>query len=151
MPAPEPDGMRRAAFDRYVSAVLLVGGALLVKLILAPLLDEPAPFLLFLGAVAAAGWRGGLGPGLLAAVLAVVAGHVFFLAPEALPAADEAMPLGLFALESMAVAVFASWHARPARAPARDPERDRTEEGLRSAAAEMRAVLDSALDAVVGM
>jgi PAS domain S-box-containing protein len=143
--------MRRAAFDRYASAVLLVGGALLVKLMLAPLLDAPAPFLLFLGAVAAAGWRGGLGPGLLAAVLAVVAGHVFFLAPDALPAADEAMPLGLFALESTAVAVFASWHARPAPAPARDPERDRTEEGLRSAAAEMRAVLDSALDAVVGM
>src|SRR4029078_6669674 len=41
--------------------------------------------------------------------------------------------------------------ARAERRPMRAPERDRTEEGLRSAAAEMRAVLDSALDAVVGM
>ena len=141
--------MRQDAFDRYASAVLLVGGALLLKLILAPLLDEPAPFLLFLGAVAAAGWRGGLGPGLLAAVLAVVASHAFFLAPGALPSADEALPVGLFAIESVAVAVLAVRRRPPA--PARDPERDRTEEGLRSAAAEMRAVLDSALDAVVGM
>jgi PAS domain S-box-containing protein len=149
MPTGGPGGMRHAAFDRYASAVLLVGGALLVKLILAPLLDEPAPFLFFLGAVAATGWRGGLGPGLLAAVLAVVASHAFFLAPGALPTADEAMALGLFAVESIAVAVFTARRNRPA--PARDPERERTEEALRSAAAEMRAVLDSALDAVVGM
>ena len=141
--------MRHSAFDRYASAVLLVGGALLIKLILAPLLDEPAPFLLFFGAVAAAGWRGGIGPGLLAAGLAVVASHVFFLAPGG-PPADESVRLGLFAVESVAVAVLAALGNGIPR-PTRDPERDRAEEGLRSAAAEMRAVLDSALDAVVGM
>src|SRR5436190_5740719 len=100
-------GMRHSAFDRYASAVLLVGGALLIKLILAPLLDEPAPFLLFFGAVAAAGWRGGIGPGLLAAGLAVVASHVFFLAAGGRPAADESVRLGLFAIESVTVAFLA--------------------------------------------
>ena len=127
-----------------------MGGALLIKLILAPLLDEPMPFLLFLGAAAAAGWRGGVGPGLLGAGLAVAASHVFFLAAGGRPAADESVRLGLFAIESVTVAFLAGLsNRRPA--PARDPERDRAEEGLRSAAAEMRAVLDSALDAVVGM
>ena len=141
--------MRHNAFDRYASAVLFAGGALLVKLLLAPLLEEPGPFLLFLGAVAAAAWRGGVGPGLLAAALAAVASHVFFLAPLASPA-DESLRLGLFVLESVTVAVLAGLGNRPPR-PALDPERDRMEAGLRSAAAEMRAVLDSALDAVVGM
>jgi PAS domain S-box-containing protein len=142
--------MRPKAFDRYGSAVLLVGGALLVKLIVAPLLDAPGPFLLFIGAVAATAWRGGLGPGLLAAGLAVAASHVFFIAPAGRPLADEAMRLGLFAIESLTVALLVGLR-RGERRAVRDPERDRTEEGLRSAAAEMRAVLDSALDAVVGM
>jgi len=139
--------MRHNAFDRYASAVLLVGGALLIKLIVAPLIDEPSPFLLFLGAIAAAGWRGGLGPGLLAVALAAVASHVFFLAPAG---PDESVRLGLFVAEAITVAVIAAVvNRRPTVTP--DPERDRTEQGLRSAAAEMRAVLDSALDAVVGM
>jgi PAS domain S-box-containing protein len=139
--------MRPNAVDRYASAVLLVGCALLLKLIVAPLIDEPAPFLLFLGAIAAAGWRGGLGPGLLAVALSAVASHVFFLAPGV---PDESVGLGLFVVEAIIVAVLAAaGNRRPA--VTHDPERDRTEQGLRSAAAEMRAVLDSALDAVVGM
>src|SRR5438477_2719591 len=122
-PAGRTDRMRHNAFDRYVSAVLLVGGALLIKLILAPLLDEPMPFLLFLGAAAAAGWRGGVGPGLLGAGLAVAASHVFFLAAGGRPAADESVRLGLFAIESVTVAFLAGLsNRRPA--PARDPERD---------------------------
>src|SRR2546428_8150732 len=92
--------MRPNAFDRYASAVLLVGGALLIKLILAPLLDEPAPFLLFFGAVAAASWRGGLGPGPLAVGLAVVASHVFFLAPGGPPPHESVRP-GPFAPHSV--------------------------------------------------
>jgi PAS domain S-box-containing protein len=140
--------MRHNAFDRYASAVLLVGCALLLKLILAPVLAEPMPFLFFLVAVAGSAWRGGLGPGLLAAALATVAGHVFFLAPEGAPA-DEAVLLGCFVLESVTIAVLTA--TRDHSSATRDPERDRTEQGLRSAAAEMRAVLDSALDAVVGM
>jgi PAS domain S-box-containing protein len=139
--------MPHNAFDRYASAVLLVGGALLLKLIVAPLIDEPAPFVLFLGAVAAAGWRGGLGPGLLAVTLAAGASHVFFLAPAG---PDGSVRLGLFVVEAITVAVLAAaGNRRPT--VTHDPERDRTEQGLRSAAAEMRAVLDSALDAVVGM
>ena len=141
--------MRHNAFDRYASAILLVGGALLVKLILAPVLqDERQPFVLFFGAVAAAAWRGGLGPGLLAAMLAGVASDVFFL--TAARPADESMQLGLFLLESVTLAVLASRRRSAGSAP-RDLARDEAEAGLRSAAAEMRAVLDSALDGVVGM
>ena len=111
--------MRHNAFDRYASAVLLVGGALLVKLILAPVLqDERQPFVLFFGAVAAAAWRGGLGPGLLAATLAGVASHVFFLTAGARPA-DASMQLGLFLLESVTIAVLAS-RRRPVGSAPRD-------------------------------
>jgi PAS domain-containing protein len=94
--------MRRDAFDRYASAVLIVGGALLVKLIVAPLLDA-APFLPS-SAGAASLWRSGLGAGPARRRRR----HRGVPASSASPAPPSPMParLAAFAVESAAVAVF---------------------------------------------
>jgi PAS domain S-box-containing protein len=66
---------------RYGAAVLAVGIALGVKLAIAREWAVDTPFLLFLGAVFFAGWFGGVGPGVLATVLAAGAAVHFFVTP----------------------------------------------------------------------
>ena len=59
----------------------MVGAALATVLVTAPRM--PYPFLfLFLGAVMAAGWFGGLGPGLFAVLLSTLAVDYFFMPPS---------------------------------------------------------------------
>ena len=65
---------------RYAAAVV----ALLLALLLSQLLRSiilPNPFLLFFAVIAFSAWYGGLGPGLLATALTVVAASYFFLPP----------------------------------------------------------------------
>jgi K+-sensing histidine kinase KdpD len=66
---------------RYGVAVLAVGMAFLVKLLLNPLIVQETPFLLIFGAIMISAWYGGLGPGLLATVAAGLATNYFFLQP----------------------------------------------------------------------
>ena len=56
----------RPAALRYGFAVLVVGLAVLIRLSLQGLFSGGVPFLFFFPAIMAAGWYGGLGPGLLA-------------------------------------------------------------------------------------
>jgi hypothetical protein len=79
--------MIRTQLPDYVVAVLAVGLALLVKLLLNPLIEEESPFLLFFGAVMVGAWFGGLGPGLFATALASSDGRLF-LPVANLPAAS---------------------------------------------------------------
>lgn len=65
----------------YGLAVLAVAIALLVKLLLTPLIAGESPFLLFFGAVMVSAWYGGMGPGLLATILAALMSNYFFLVP----------------------------------------------------------------------
>jgi hypothetical protein len=51
---------------RYGVAVLAVGMAFLIKLLLDPMIVQETPFLLIFGAIMVSAWYGGLGPGLLA-------------------------------------------------------------------------------------
>ncbi|CAN5659520.1 hypothetical protein BH18ACT11_BH18ACT11_21990 [soil metagenome] len=67
---------------RYVVAALVVGAAVLVKLLLDPLTVQDTPFLLILGAIMVSAWYGGLGPGLLATGLSALATDYFFLDPK---------------------------------------------------------------------
>jgi PAS domain S-box-containing protein len=66
---------------RYGTAVAAVLAALLLKLLIAAQTQFATPFLLFLGAVLFSSWFGGIGPGLLATLLAVVSADYFFLPP----------------------------------------------------------------------
>jgi PAS domain S-box-containing protein len=139
--------------ERYGLAVVTVGAALLYKLLLAPVLDEPTAFLLFPLAVLAAAWRGGLGPGLLASVLALLCADYFFLEPRYSlgPAeAGQAVRLVVFGLELLGITVLAARGQRALRA-ARDPERVRADNDARLRAERLRGLLDAGPAAVVGM
>ena len=67
---------------RYGVAVLAVGVALGLKLLLEPWITAPSPFLLLAGAVVVGAWFGGLGPGLLATALGALCADYLFLPPE---------------------------------------------------------------------
>jgi len=71
--------MNYFSLRRYGFAVLAVMLMLLLKLLLAPLIAHESPFLLFFGAVMVSAWYGGLGPGLLATILAALLSDYFFL------------------------------------------------------------------------
>lgn len=64
----------------YVLAILLVGAAHALVLLLEPFL--PYPFLLpFFGAVMVSGWFGGIGPGLFAVLLSTLVVDYYFIPP----------------------------------------------------------------------
>src|SRR5215218_917456 len=83
---------------RYGVAVLAVGMALLVKLLLDPLMVQGTPFLLIFGAIMISAWYGGLGPGLLATFTGGLAADYFFLQPTG--------SLSEFSLETAPLLVF---------------------------------------------
>src|SRR5215210_1049629 len=96
--------MKRSVLLRYGVAVLAVGAALLLKLLLDPFTGQH-PFLLLAGAVLVGAWFGGLGPGLLATVLATIVADYFFLNPAGSFTGPnlEAVPLLLFLLQGIMI------------------------------------------------
>lgn len=66
---------------RYLAAPVAVGTALAIKLLLVPLVTEDSPFILFFLAVMLVAWYGGLGPGILATGIAVIANNYYFMRP----------------------------------------------------------------------
>src|SRR5215208_4080638 len=93
---------------RYGVAVLAVGTAVLVKLLLDPLTAQDTPFLLILGAIMVSAWYGGLGPGLLATGLSTLATDYFFLHPKVsfTTFGPELLDLGAFVVEGVLVCVL---------------------------------------------
>lgn len=65
----------------YSVAVLASLLALLLRFLLAPLLRESAPLLIFIMPVVFSAWYGGLKPGLLATTLSALIGSYFFVEP----------------------------------------------------------------------
>ncbi|WP_179198017.1 PAS domain S-box protein [Nostoc sp. T09] len=91
----------------YAVAVLAVGTALLLTILLQPLLSQTI-FLLFFAAVAVSAWYGGMKPGLLATALATIAATYFFIPSVSSPLiypVDSILRLGLFVL----VTTLISW------------------------------------------
>ncbi|HEY0554978.1 MAG TPA: ATP-binding protein, partial [Thermoanaerobaculia bacterium] len=90
----------RPAILRYGFAVLAVGLAVLVRLPLQGLFSGGVPFLFFFPAIMAAGWFGGLGPGLLATGLSSTIACYFLMPPYrsfAVANLAEAVQIVLFA------------------------------------------------------
>jgi PAS domain-containing protein len=100
----------RSYWLRYGVAVLAVGVALLIKLLLDPLITDQSPFLLLAGAVMVGAWFGGLAPGLLATVLGALAADYFFLPPEgSFTGLNVAfLPLFLFTLQGLLISSLAA-------------------------------------------
>jgi PAS domain S-box-containing protein len=124
--------------------------ALLLRFMLQPLLGDAAFHVFMLAVAVAALW--GLGPGLLATGLCALLGHALLLHPRqplAAGLADDPRAL-LFALEGAVVTVVVAAARRQVRLE-RAARQERIADGLRAAADDTRAILDSALDAVIGM
>jgi PAS domain S-box-containing protein len=95
----------------------LVAGAVLLVWLLQPILGTDVPLTLFVLAVAASAWIGGVGPGLFATLASVVAAHVLSVKPHALvpiTAAGYSLRLLLFAITGIAISVISETRRRAA-------------------------------------
>jgi signal transduction histidine kinase len=94
----------------YGVAVLSVAAALGLKLLIDPLIVQETPFLLVFAAVMISAWYGGLGPGLLATVLATLTTDYFFLYPigSSSGLSLESTPLVVFLLEGTLASLLAA-------------------------------------------
>jgi PAS domain S-box-containing protein len=150
VPFPSSPLPESSAATRYVGSLICVAAALLLRLILQPFLGDAAFHVFTLAVVAASLW--GLGPGLLATAASVVAGQLLMhpRAPFTAATLWDDPRAALFLVEGTLLASGVAFVRRNAR-EMRATSQALTELELRAAAADMRAVLDSALDAVIGM
>jgi len=90
--------------------MLSVAAALELKLLIDPLIIQETPFLFVFAAVMVSAWYGGLGPGLLATVLATLTTDYFFLYPigSFSGLSPEATPLAIFLLEGALASLLAA-------------------------------------------
>jgi K+-sensing histidine kinase KdpD len=89
----------RSSFHRFGAALAAVAIVTLLSVVTRPVWGQaPAPYSLFLGAVILATWCGGLGPGLLATALSILAIDFFLLPPI--------YSLGLGLLDAVRLGVF---------------------------------------------
>jgi len=109
-------GVTNAVFTKryrilcYGVAVSSVAAALGLKLLVDPLILQDSPFLFLFAAVMVSAWYGGLGPGLLATVLATLAADYIFLQPlgSFSGLSLEFTPLVVFFLEGSLVSLLAA-------------------------------------------
>jgi PAS domain S-box-containing protein len=130
---------------RYGVAVLAVGMAFLVKLLLDPLIVQETPFLLVFGAIMISAWYGGLGPGLLATVAAGLATDYFFLQPASSFSGFslETVPLLVFFLEGTLVCLLVeALRAARSRAEGSTLEAERQRERLRRSEEHFRSLVE---------
>lgn len=146
--------MSRPSWFRYGVAVLAVGLILLLRLLPAPPITPQSPFLLGGAAVMVAAWFGGLGPGLLATALGVLAGDYFFLPPRGsftgLNVA--ALPLALFAVQGVVISSLAeALHAARRRAEASELDARNRQEKLRRSEERFRLMVQGVQDYAIFM
>ncbi|MDP8952470.1 MAG: PAS domain S-box protein, partial [Actinomycetota bacterium] len=148
-----PEAAARSSLPGYGIAVLAVGLALALKLLLDPFLGEASPFLLFFAAVIIGAWFGGLRPGLLATALAALAGDFFFLPPTysfLIYDFGEGLRLALFLLEGAFISLLvATMRSARRQAEARTLQSRRDQEALKESEERYRVVAETASDAIV--
>src|SRR5215211_936672 len=134
---------------RYGVAVLAVGMAFLVKLLLDPLIVQETPFVLIFGAIMISAWYGGLGPGLLATFAAGLATDYFFLQPTSSLSGFslETVPLLAFFLEGTLVCLLTeALRAARVRAEGSKLEAERHREHLRRNGEHFRSLVEGMRD-----
>ena len=139
---------------RYGVAAAAVAAALGLKLLLDPLIVQETPFLLVFAAIMVSAWFGGLGPGLLATVLAALITDYFFLYPVRTFSvlSLEGLPLGVFVLEGILVSsVVAALRYARERAEASTREARRHQESLRGSEERFRLLVEGVKDYAIFM
>jgi PAS domain S-box-containing protein len=153
---------------RYGVAVLSSAAALIITRATNVTIEPHAPQLvgLFLCAILLSAWSGGLGPGLLASVLAALAFEYSFVSPIASLTVEitELLRLLLFALPALLVAAWGATQHRHAVAlrrmrsaldetvqslQAENAERQRAEALLHAREQEFRAIVENAPDHII--
>lgn len=127
--------------------MLSVVVALLAKLWLAPFIGKETPFLLFFGSVMVSAWYGGVGPGLLASVLAALAVDYFFLPPYyslGITGSHTVVQITAFLMEGLLI----SWIVE-ARAQANEASLERARQQAVVADLGQRALADIDLSALM--
>jgi PAS domain S-box-containing protein len=133
---------RTSPLLRYGLAVLVVGVALGLKVLLDPVITQDVPFLLLFGAVMVSAWYGGLGPGLLTMVLAGLATDYLFLRPQD-PFAPGVIPLLVFFVEGTLVCLLTeALRTARRRAEASKAEAERDHERLRRSEEHFRSLVE---------
>jgi PAS domain S-box-containing protein len=103
---------------RYLSALLFVSTATGLKLLVFADLERTIPFTFFYAAIAASGWLGGFGPGLVATLLASLAARYFFLIPRYslhVSSSINAARVGLFMLEGILISGLSATYPKARR------------------------------------
>jgi PAS domain S-box-containing protein len=97
---------KRLLLSSYGVAVLASLLALLLRFLLAPILKENAPLLVFIMPVMLSAWYGGLKPGLLATALSALIGCYFFVQPLFsldIHGVANGVRIGIFLLEGLLI------------------------------------------------
>src|SRR5215204_6834780 len=139
---------------RYGVAVLVVGAALGIKLLLDPLTVQDTPFLLVFSAIIVSAWYGGLGPGLLATAVSALVTDYFFLYPRGTLTgfSVEGIDVLAFTLEGVLVSVLTS-SLRSARDRAQQStlEARNHQESLRESEERFRLMVEGVKDYAIFM
>src|SRR5215210_3074845 len=139
---------------RYGVATLAVGVALLIKLLLDPLTVQDTPFLLVFSAIIVSAWYGGLGPGLMATGLSVLATDYFFLYPKGALSgfSVEGIDVATFVLEGVLVSVLtSSLRSARDRSQRSTLEARRHQENLRESEERFRLMVEGVKDYAIFM
>jgi len=129
------DEVMRNPWSRYAAAIPIVAIAFAARATLQPLIGNEALFLIFIPAVLAAATIGGFGPGLLATLLSLAVGNLFFLGQSA--ATSELISNSIsFAISGFAIAAFGGWMWTTRMASA-------------SREAHLKSILDTVPDAMI--
>jgi two-component system sensor kinase FixL len=95
-------------WSRYAIVIPIVAAAFLIRAALQPLIGNEALFLLFVPAVLAVAFVGGFGPGVVATLLSLAVGDLFFLGQRVTSADLISNSIG-FGLSGIAIAAFGGW------------------------------------------
>ncbi len=127
---------------RYGIAIVGTALAFGLRLLLAPVLLDQVPFLLFVPAVLVASAFGGTGPGLLATVLGLALGLLVLPGFPSLPHA-ESVNAAMFTVIGLAIAWWGGWLMTK-----REQARATTED-LRAREAHLKSILETIPDAMI--
>lgn len=100
----------RQLFIRYAAAFMLVGVIVFIKLLIGSFIPGQQSFLLFFAAVTLTTWYGGIGPGLVSAVLSAFFANLLFFPPDGVFSTTPTtlFQIVLFFLESLIVVGLAN-------------------------------------------
>jgi PAS domain S-box-containing protein len=143
--------MKRSPLSRYGVAILAVGVAFLIKLLVDPLIVQETPFLFVFGAVMVSAWYGGLGPGLATTFMAGLVTDYFFLYPKGslLGPGLEPAPLVAFVLEGTLVSLLVeALRTTRRRAEEKQLEAENHLENLRRNEDRFRALVQNSSDVI---